>query len=52
MPPLLRGATFAFGPRAVFSAMATACFWGLPAASSVLMLDEIASFEPLFIKGI
>jgi hypothetical protein len=39
-------------PRAVLSAMATACFWGLPAAISVLMLDETAALDLPLLNGI
>lgn len=38
--------------RAVFNAMATACFWGLPAAISVLMFALIAFFDLPFFSGI
>jgi hypothetical protein len=38
--------------RWVLRAMATACFWGLPAAISVLMLGPTAFFEALLINGI
>lgn len=37
---------------ATLSAMATDCFCGFPEFISVLMFEEIAFFDPLFIRGI
>src|ERR1044072_2209172 len=41
-----------FARSFVFMAMATACFWGLPAAISVLMFLPTAAFEPDLMRGI
>lgn len=37
---------------AVFNAMATACFWGLPAATSFLIFELITFLELPFLSGI
>lgn len=37
--------------RAVFNAIATACFWGLPAFISVRILLDIAFFEHPWVRG-
>jgi hypothetical protein len=41
-----------FGLPALRMAIATACFWGFPAATSVLIFDEIAFFELPLLRGI